>query len=84
MLYRLTVVGEIAGVVSPELRSRHPEVPWPRIRAFRNTAIHEYLAIEWALVQPIAEVEAPRLHAQVLAIARAEFPEIAQRHEEET
>jgi uncharacterized protein with HEPN domain len=33
-------LGEAAARVSGDLTSRHPEVPWPQIMAFRNILIH--------------------------------------------
>lgn len=84
VLHRLIVIGEIAGAVSADLRARHPEVPWARVRAFRNTAIHEYFAVDWVRVRRIAVDEVPTLEQQVLAIIKCEFPEIAKRYEEGT
>jgi len=42
---RLTTIGEAAGCLSDELRDRHPEVPWTRIKAFRNVLVHAYFGI---------------------------------------
>jgi uncharacterized protein with HEPN domain len=42
VVQKLATIGEAAARVSEELKSRHPEVPWPRIVAFRNILIHAY------------------------------------------
>ncbi len=50
VLHQLTVMGEIARAISPDIRERHPQLPWTRTRGFRNVAVHEYFAIDWAAV----------------------------------
>jgi uncharacterized protein with HEPN domain len=82
VLHRLVLMGEIARAVSEGLRERHPEVPWARMRAFRNTAIHEYFAVDWVRVQRIAVSEVPVLQTRILTVLKQEFPEIAHRYEE--
>lgn len=39
---RLLIIGENANKLSQALRSRHPELPWHRMIAFRNIMAHEY------------------------------------------
>lgn len=39
VLHHLTVIGEAISRLTPELKRRHPEVPWPQIVAVRH--IHE-------------------------------------------
>lgn len=82
VLHRLILMGEIARAVSEELRGRHPEVPWAGMRAFRNTAIHEYFAVDWSRVQRIAVSEVPILETTIRTILTQEFPEVARRYEE--
>jgi uncharacterized protein with HEPN domain len=38
----LITVGEAARRISPEVRARHPEIPWRRIVGLRNILIHQY------------------------------------------
>jgi uncharacterized protein with HEPN domain len=40
--FRLLIIGENANKLSQALRSRHPELPWHRMIAFRNIMAHEY------------------------------------------
>ena len=81
VLYRMLLLGEIASVLPGELRDRHPEVAWRQIRAFRNLAVHKYFGVDWAVVWKIAQEEPALLETQVLAIVRAEYPELAQSYE---
>lgn len=82
VLQKLTVIGEAARGIDATVKARYPLVPWSRIIAFRNVAVHEYFAIEWPTVWPVATREVPELRAQVLDVLRAEFPEVARRYEE--
>jgi uncharacterized protein with HEPN domain len=81
VLYRILLLGEIASVLTGELRDRYPEVAWRQIRAFRNLAVHKYFGVDWAVVWKIAQEEPPLLEEQVLAIIRAEYPALAQSYE---
>ncbi len=73
VVQKLTMIGEAAAHVSDELKARHPEVPWPKIVAFRNILVHAYFGIDWNEVWRAASKEAPELREQVAAILRAEF-----------
>jgi uncharacterized protein with HEPN domain len=78
VLYRMLLLGEIAGALPDELRDRYPDVAWRQIRAFRNLAVHKYFGVDWAVVWKIAQEEPPLLEKQVLAIISAEYPALAQ------
>lgn len=78
VLYRMLLLGEIAGSLPEELRDRYPDVAWRPIRAFRNLAVHRYFGVDWAVVWKIAQEEPAVLEKQALAIIQAEFPELAQ------
>lgn len=80
VLQKLTVIGEAARGLDRVIRDRHPQVPWPRIVAFRNVAVHEYFAVEWPTVWPVATVEVPELREQVFSVLCA-VPEVATRVE---
>jgi uncharacterized protein with HEPN domain len=82
VLYRMLLLGEIASALPDDIRDRHPEVAWRQIRAFRNLlAVHKYFGVDWAVVWKIAQEEPSILEKQVLAIIRAEFPELAKAYE---
>ncbi|MHB1445742.1 MAG: HepT-like ribonuclease domain-containing protein [Acidimicrobiales bacterium] len=63
----LGVVGEAASRVSPELRDRHPDVPWRQIIAMRNILVHVYDQVDVRLVWAAVE-RLPDLIAKVKAI----------------
>jgi uncharacterized protein with HEPN domain len=74
VLQKLSEIGEAAGRVSEALRSRHPEIEWGDIRAFRNIAVHAYFAVNWNIVWTAAAEDAPALRAQILKVLQEEFP----------
>ena len=49
-LYEFIVIGEAASKLTPELRARHPDIPWAEIVAFRNVVAHGYFALQWERV----------------------------------
>lgn len=73
--HRVMLVGEAARSLSPGLRSRHPDVPWPRIIAFRNVVVHEDFSVEWSIVWQVATEELPALRPRVAAMFEQEFPQ---------
>ena len=48
--FRLSIIGENANKLSAQLRSRHPQIPWGDMVAFRSIVSHEYHRIDPALV----------------------------------
>ena len=73
VVQKLAVMGEAAARVSDELKARHPEVPWPKIVAFRHILVHAYFGIDWDVVWRAASKESPALRDQIESILRAEF-----------
>lgn len=71
--HKLSIVGEAAAHVPEDVRSRHPEVPWAKIVAFRNIMIHAYFGVDWDEVWRAATRECPTLRAQVELVLHEEF-----------
>jgi uncharacterized protein with HEPN domain len=68
ILQKLTVMGEAANRLTPELKAAHPEVPWRNVVAFRNVAVHVYFSVDWEIVWDAVKIHAPAFSAQVQAI----------------
>jgi uncharacterized protein with HEPN domain len=68
VVQKLATIGEAAARVSDGITSRHPEVPWPQMVAFRNILIHAYFGIDWEIVWLAARDRCPTLRLQIEAI----------------
>ncbi len=60
--FRLLIIGENTNKLSAALKSRHHDLPWHRIAAFRNIMAHEYHRADphlvWEAASALAELEA--------------------------
>ena len=77
ILRQMTVAGEAAFKLSPELRERHTEVPWIKIAGFRHRVVHDYFGLDLDAVWIIATREVPALRDAVITILATEFPQEA-------
>jgi uncharacterized protein with HEPN domain len=75
VLHHLTVMGEAIDRLSPELRERHPEVPWHQIGAVRHRIVHAYFDLDWQILWNAAMDDIPQLRKQIGGILESEFPE---------
>ena len=73
VVQKLAIVGDAAARVWEDLTTRHPEVPWPQIIAFRYILIHAYFGIDWEVVWLAATDRCPVLRRQIAGILAAEF-----------
>ncbi len=65
VLYHLQIIGEAARSLSPELRGRYPDVPWPQIIGMRNILAHRYFGIDIDIVWSAVEHDLPQLKSNV-------------------
>jgi uncharacterized protein with HEPN domain len=73
IVQKLAVIGEAASRLSSGIKSRHPEVPWMRIVAFRNILVHAYFGLDNDVVWRAATKESPVLRTQVANVIEREF-----------
>ena len=66
VLRNLQTMAESTQRLSPERKAGFPAVDWPRIAAFRNVLVHNYLGIDLALVWLVIEREIPPLRATLV------------------
>ncbi len=55
------MIGEAAARLPRSFTEQHPHIEWADIVAFRNIAVHEYLAIDWRIVWVTATEDVPML-----------------------
>ncbi len=61
VLYQLSVMGEATKRLSPELRSRHSEIPWAVIAGMRDHLIYGYDVVDWEEVWNTVTRDVPDL-----------------------
>ncbi|NUM56951.1 MAG: DUF86 domain-containing protein [Candidatus Hydrogenedentes bacterium] len=68
----LCVIGEAASRVSPDVRARHPDIPWQRMTAMRNRLIHAYSDVDVIVVWSTASEKLPELIPQLESLLVSE------------
>ncbi len=64
----IEIIGEACKAISPELRSRYPDIPWHNIMGMRNILVHEYYQVKKETVWNVAEHKIPALRNWVEGI----------------
>ncbi|OHB59660.1 MAG: hypothetical protein A2173_06340 [Planctomycetes bacterium RBG_13_44_8b] len=64
----LEIIGEAAKAVSPDLRRKYPQIPWPEIAGTRDRLIHGYYDIDFDIVWQIVCGDIPHLITTVESI----------------
>lgn len=68
----LTVLGEAANQLSPELTEKYPGVPWRRVIGFRHRLVHAYAQLDLTLIWEVATRMVPELVVEIRRILAAE------------
>ena len=74
VLQKMIVIGEAAAQLPQECKEHYPHVPWKRITAFRNFAVHAYFGVDWKIVWGAATQNTPELRRMVEEILQRDFP----------
>jgi uncharacterized protein with HEPN domain len=61
----LEIIGEASNHLSDDLRERHADVPWLKMRGLRNFVIHEYFSVNEKIVWDTCKQNLPELKAQI-------------------
>ncbi len=69
-LRELQELAESTQRLSPSLKDKHPEIPWPDIAGFRNVLVHDYLGLSLPRIWDIIERDLAPLRAVVTAVLR--------------
>ena len=74
----LEILGEATGSVSPECRSKYPDLPWSSMKAMRNWLAHAYFDINLDILWNVVQEQLGPLIAQLKAIIAAEYGDCAE------
>jgi uncharacterized protein with HEPN domain len=73
----LTILGEAAKSLSPQLRRQFPDIPWRAIAGMRDKITHHYFGVDYEAVFETITVDIPVLKQGITAILdEVEDPEI--------
>ena len=61
-------IGEMANRLSEDLRIRHAELDWQKIKSFRNLVVHDYLGVDAEEVWQITKTDLPELNIKLASI----------------
>ena len=61
VVHNLTVIGEAANHIPPDITGRHPEIPWRQMVDLRNFAVHAYWSLHPAVVWDTLRNDLPPL-----------------------
>ena len=55
VLMNFVIIGEAAGKLSDTAKKQYSDVPWARVKSFRNLVVHNYFGVDaeevWQLIQ---------------------------------
>jgi uncharacterized protein with HEPN domain len=60
-LRSLQTLAESTTRLSDDFKANHPNIPWRKIRGFRNVIVHDYLGLDYEAVWLVIEIELPKL-----------------------
>jgi len=55
------IIGETAGKLSTVVKEQYPEIPWTKIKSFRNLVAHNYFGVDAEEVWQIIHRDLPDL-----------------------
>ena len=64
----LIVIGEASSQVPDEIEERHPQIPWPMMRAMRNRLVHAYFSVDERLLWDTVQNDLPVLYSALQSI----------------
>jgi uncharacterized protein with HEPN domain len=64
----LTIIGEAAKNVSPQLRKEFPDIPWKATTGMRDKIMHHYFGVDYEAVFETIRIDLPVLKQGISAI----------------
>lgn len=68
----LTIIGEAAKNISPQLRKEFPDIPWKATAGMRDKIMHHYFGVDYEAVFETIRVDLPVLKQGIGAILAGE------------
>jgi uncharacterized protein with HEPN domain len=61
VIRNMAVIGEAARFIPAELEMQYPQIPWAKMRGFRNVVIHEYFGVSVSILWQTVQSNLPPL-----------------------
>jgi len=71
----LEIMGEAVSQLDEKVKKRYPEVPWQRIKDFRNVVVHQYWQVDVEILWTIVKEKLPLLRKQIQQVLKEEKQE---------
>ena len=68
VLRNLEIIGEATKRLSPDLRDRHPDIPWRSMAALRDVLAHGYMSVDLEIVWDVVENRLGDLNERIQAL----------------
>ena len=69
VVYCFHIISEAASHISADLKKKHFEIEWAKIKGFRNKLIHEYFGVKIETVWGTVQKDIPDLKEKIAKIA---------------
>lgn len=66
------VIGEAASRIEPDFQLIHSQIPWRKLKGYRNKLIHEYFGVDYQIVWEIIQDELTNLISSLEEISDTE------------
>jgi uncharacterized protein with HEPN domain len=70
VIRNLEIIGEATKLLTPELRTQHPDIPWRAMAGMRDRLIHDYFGVNLDIVWQVVTKELPTVYTQIQAIQK--------------
>ncbi len=68
MVHHLMIIGEPVRSIDPDIRRKHPEIPWRDITGMRDVPVHDYFRINTKFVWKTVTEDLEALKKKVLEL----------------
>lgn len=66
------IIGEAAGSIPEDVRSKYPDIPWRDVRGMRNKLVHQYFGINMKVVWQTIREDLPAIISALKKIIKQE------------
>jgi uncharacterized protein with HEPN domain len=70
-LMNISQIGEYAGRLGDDFRSKHNSIDWKHVRGLRNIVVHDYFGVDLEKIKEIVKTDIPMLTRALLKIIAA-------------